>query len=174
MKTENEKIDLYSSLQSNISESFDKKKITTAVLLCIGAVGLVLCGAFCLAKGAMLQNILFVLCSFMIIIAGYYVMNSRIKVLASTGSHLIERAVFFELNDAERMKKVLDEGGTLGDLNLSLQSNGKFRLDYLCSEDGQLCAVQIMEFVPYYYQPFTAVYHLREDQKKRIEELLKK
>lgn len=83
--------------------------------------------------------------------------KSKEVVYAPTGSVARERAVFFDLKHKDTLKDIITSGSFSVPAAIPSESSGNLRLDVIFSEDKKFAAVQLFQFVPYTYQPITAV-----------------
>ena len=100
--------------------------------------------------------------------------KSKEVVYVPTGSIAKERSIFFESaeNEPELTRSV----------NLSIcfrskiksEASGNIRMDVILSADNKFAAVQLFQFVPYTYQPVTAVHYFTNDAAAAVAAFLTK
>ena len=64
-------------------------------------------------------------------------------------------------------KKCLDESV------VSFKQSGNGRMDYMASKDGKFVAIQLFQFVPYTFEPFSDVYYYADADARAFQHFLK-
>lgn len=79
-------------------------------------------------------------------------------IYTPTGSQVKEQTCFFDASDLPTLTDMLDDKAFGLASSVRTRPNGNIRMDYLASADGRFVAVQLFRFVPYTYEPVSAVY----------------
>ncbi len=90
--------------------------------------------------------------------------KSRVSVYAPTGSATKEYSFFFDLKYLEKLTGFVQSGLFPGELDIKSDITGNIRMDVILSADHKFAAVQLLQFVPYTYQPMTTVKYLTNNE----------
>ena len=63
----------------------------------------------------------------------------------------------------QNLQQVMVKNDFSGTSRFTFKEGGNGRLDYLASKDGRFVAVQLLQFVPYSYEPITGVFYYTDD-----------
>ena len=74
----------------------------------------------------------------------------------------------------DQLKEMVKSGMFPADMMLKSESSGNIRMDVILSEDKKFAAVQLFQFVPYTYQPVTAVHYFTNDAAAAVAAFLTK
>lgn len=85
--------------------------------------------------------------------------RSKEWVYAPTGSVTKEGACFFDVCDLQNLTHALEQKGFEAPNEVKVKASGNVRMDYMISRDREFVAVQLFRFVPYTYQPASAVFY---------------
>ena len=77
--------------------------------------------------------------------------KSKEVVYIPTGSITKERSVFFDLKHMGKLKEMIEKGQLSIEEGVKSEGSGNVRLDVILSQDNKFAAVQLFQFVPYYY-----------------------
>lgn len=165
-KEESVKATLFTSQHPDIIVS--KKQGTIAKSIAILLLGIALGFAMNLVReyspaGA---TCLLIACAAFIIYGLYLLSNkSALRTYRPTGSEIQEKSLFFHSKQKDILLYCLEHGDFYTDQELNqATSNGSIRLDIMRSADGRFAGAQLMEFVPYNFQPASPVYYFEGHQ----------
>lgn len=89
--------------------------------------------------------------------------KSKEVVYLPTGSVAKEHSVFFDLKHMDKLTALINSG-SFQEKEIKSDASGNVRMDIILSADNKFAAVQLFQFIPYTYQPITAVrYFTNED-----------
>lgn len=89
--------------------------------------------------------------------------KSKEVVYVPTGSIAKERSIFFDLKHMDKLTDLVNSGSFSADSKIKSEASGNIRMDVILSADNKFAAVQLFQFVPYTYQPVTAVHYFTND-----------
>ena len=89
--------------------------------------------------------------------------KSKEVVYVPTGSIAKERSIFFDLKHMDKLTDLVKS-----------EASGNIRMDVILSADNKFAAVQLFQFVPYTYQPVTAVHYFTNDAAAAVAAFLTK
>lgn len=99
----------------------------------------------------------------------FYFLNKRKEeVYEPTNSAVAKQSFYFNLRDLDELKQFVASGDTVSVSNVNAQQGGNIRMDVLETKDRQFVAVQLLQFVPYTYQPITSTCYYVGDEAERI------
>lgn len=90
--------------------------------------------------------------------------NSKEVVYTPTGSRTEERSLFFDLKYQNDLKNCILTGDFPAATDLRSEMSGNIRMDVILSRDKTFAAVQLLQFVPYAYQPVTQVQYFTQEE----------
>lgn len=100
--------------------------------------------------------------------------KSREMVYLPTGSLAKEHSIFFDLKYIDNLTEMVKTGDFHGTSGIEGGCSGNLRLDVMLSEDKKFAAVQLFQFVPYTYNPITAVHYYTNGEAAAIAAFLAK
>lgn len=100
--------------------------------------------------------------------------KSKEVVYLPTGSIAREQSLFFDLKNMDRLSEMVKKGSFSVDNSLKGEASGNIRMDIILSEDTKFAAVQLFQFVPYTYNPITAVCYFTNGEATALAAFLKK
>ena len=100
--------------------------------------------------------------------------KSKEVVYVPTGSITKERSVFFDLKHMDKLTDLVNSGSFSADSKIKSEASGNIRMDVILSADNKFAAVQLFQFVPYTYQPVTAVHYFTNDAAAAVAAFLTK
>ena len=86
------------------------------------------------------------------------------KVYKPTGSPLCAHEIYFSSAGLAPLVQALENKGFDQIRKIAEQEGKNARLDLLISKDGRFVSAQIFEYIPYNYQPASAVYRFTDDE----------
>ena len=99
---------------------------------------------------------------------------SKEVVYVPTGSIAKERSIFFDLKHMDKLTDLVNSGSFSADSKIKSEASGNIRMDVILSADNKFAAVQLFQFVPYTYQPVTAVHYFTNDAAAAVAAFLTK
>ena len=93
--------------------------------------------------------------------------KSKEVVYVPTGSIAKERSIFFDLKHMDKLTDLVNSGSFSADSKIKSE-------DVILSADNKFAAVQLFQFVPYTYQPVTAVHYFTNDAAAAVAAFLTK
>ena len=100
--------------------------------------------------------------------------KSKEVVYVPTGSIAKERSIFFDLKHMDKLTDLVNSGSFSADSKIKSEASGNIRMDVILSADNKFAAVQLFQFVPYTYQPVTAVHYFTNDAAAAVAAFLTK
>ena len=100
--------------------------------------------------------------------------KSKEVVYVPTGSIAKERSIFFDLKHMDKLTDLVNSGSFSADSKIKSEASGNIRMDVIPSADNKFAAVQLFQFVPYTYQPVTAVHYFTNDAAAAVAAFLTK
>lgn len=160
IKTENLEANLFSVVHPHIS------KRTSVVSLLLSLV-IALVGIVCIVSSLSLDNssaavsmTLLTLGTIFILFALYRAFWRSVDIIYTpTGSVVCEGTFYVDSADLEILHKILKNNDFKHLSRMSFKQNGNGRIDCMFSKDGEFVAVQLFHFVPFAYEPFSAIYY---------------
>lgn len=110
------------------------------------------------------------------LIVGIYrlLCKSKETIYTPTGSLTKERSLFFDLKHRDELKQYVASGNFPSELNIKTEDAGNIRMDVIISQDNKFIAVQLLQFVPYAYNPITSIYYYTNNETGNIVSFLLK
>ena len=65
--------------------------------------------------------------------------------------------------ELQSLKQMMVENDFSKSTRFIFKEGGNGRLDYLASKDGRFVAIQLLQFVPYTYEPVTGVFYYTDN-----------
>ena len=84
-------------------------------------------------------------------------------VYLPTGSVVTEGSCYVDVRDLKSLEEAVHERNFSNASSVSFKHSGNVRMDYMLSKDRKFAAVQLFRFVPYTYEPATAIYYYTGD-----------
>ena len=84
-------------------------------------------------------------------------------VYKSTGSEVRSGSLYMDTVELQNLKQMMVENSVSNSSRLAFKEGGNGRLDYLASKDGRFVAVQLLQFVPYTYEPITGIFYYTDN-----------
>lgn len=100
--------------------------------------------------------------------------KAKQNVYLPTGSVTKERSFFFNLKHVGELSHMVESGNFPVESDIKSEHSGNIRLDIILSEDKKFAAVQLFQFVPYTYQPLTAIRYLKNEEVSALTVFLQK
>lgn len=100
--------------------------------------------------------------------------KSKEIVYLPTGSVAREQSMFFDLKYMDKLVDMAKSGDFSAASGITGGASGNLRLDVVLSEDKKFAAVQLFQFVPYTYNPITAVGYFNNGEAASIAVFLAK
>lgn len=100
--------------------------------------------------------------------------KSKEVVYLPTGSIAKEHTIFFDLKDLNLLAEVVKKGSFSAASEVKGDSSGNIRMDVILTEDANFAAVQLFQFVPYTYNPVTAVCYYTNNEASELAAFLKR
>lgn len=155
---------LFSSAHIQLDKHISVKSILVSsfIALC-GVVGIVL--------SCMLDNLESTLCMALLAVGIILVLfalyrffaKSHEMVYKSTGSEVRSGSLYMDTVELQNLKQMMVENTFSNSSRLAFKEGGNGRLDYLASKDGRFVAVQLLQFVPYTYEPITGIFYYTDN-----------
>ena len=146
------------------------KRLSASVLLFSGIIFLagllILLSTFNMGESSSVLNLcLRVLASLLIMLSIFRIFSKPKEVFyVPTGSVVTEQSLFFDLKHLDELKECVSSGSFPPRGGLKGEENGNIRMDIIISHDKKFAAVQLFQFVPYAYNPISAVQYYTNDE----------
>lgn len=85
-------------------------------------------------------------------------------VYTPTGSKTEEHSLFFDLKYMDELKNCTLSGDFRAISEVKSEKSGNLRMDVILSQDRKFAAVQLLQFIPYAYQPVTPVKYFTNEE----------
>lgn len=89
--------------------------------------------------------------------------KSKEWVYIPTGSVAKEGTCFFDACDLPSLNDMLEKRSFATKHDVKMKNDGNVRMDYMISQDKKFAAIQLFRFVPYTYEPASAVFYYTGD-----------
>ena len=90
--------------------------------------------------------------------------KSHEMVYKPTGSEVRSGSMYMDSVELQNLKQMMIKGDFSEVSRLAFKEGGNGRMDYMVSKDGRFVAVQLYQFVPYTYEPFTGAYYYTDNE----------
>jgi len=155
---------LFSSTHIQLDKYVSVKSILVSSFVAfIGVVGVIL--SFMLDRSdSTLCMALLTIGIILILFALYrFFAKSYELVYKPTGSEVRSGTLYMDTVELQNLQQMMTENDFSGSSRPAFKEGGNGRLDYLASKDGRFVAVQLLQFVPYTYEPTTGVFYYTDD-----------
>lgn len=155
---------LFSSTHIQLEKQVSVKQILLSSLIALcGVVGIVL--SFVLGKSDSTLCMAFLTIGVMLVLFALYrfFWKSHEMVYKPTGSEVHSGTLYMDTVELQNLQQVMVKNDFSGTSRFTFKEGGNGRLDYLASKDGRFVAVQLLQFVPYSYEPITGVFYYTDD-----------
>ncbi len=164
---------LFESKHSDIAKSTDTSSMFLSIILILAGIVSFIIYSQLEGVSAKITLTLLVL-AMCLLLLGIYVLawKSKILVYQPTGSKVLKKSVYFNLNEHNKLIKIIKSGEfSLG--AIQTDEKGSIRLDYLISEDGQFVAIQLFQFSTYKFVTDTPITYFRGEKATEVSAFLK-
>ncbi len=152
MKAQDQKTNIKTITHPDINTSINYWAIVTSFLIFDLGVGSMFFSQYLI--GAILISL------GLVILAVKY----KRTIYEKTGSPVKFSSNFFEKASMVKFDKILSEESFKDAEPTKFDSEGNAKIEYISSEDNQFAAIQILEYVPFTYEPYSAVYFYSGDK----------
>ena len=90
--------------------------------------------------------------------------KSKEMIYKPTGSEVRSDSLYMDSVELQSLKQMMVKNEFSTSSRLVFKEGGNGRLDYMVSKDGRFMAIQLLQFVPYTYEPVTGVYYYADDE----------
>ena len=164
---------IFESKHVDITKSTKTSNLFLSVLLILaGIVSFFLYGQ--LEKVSAKITLTLLVLAICLLILGIYILiwKSKTLVYQPTGSKILKNSTFFNINEQNKLVKMIKSGDFSSGAILS-DEKGSIRLDYLISEDGQFAAVQLFQFSTYKFIAETPITYFQGEKAGEVSAFLK-
>lgn len=152
MKTQEQKPNIKTITHPDINKSINYWAIIISFLIFDFGVGSMFFSQYIIGA---------ILISLGLIILG---VKYRRTIYEKTGSPIKFYSKFFEKANLVQIEKILSEGSFKDADPIKFDSDGNAKIEYIASEDKQFAAIQVLEYVPFTYEPYTSIYFYSGDK----------
>lgn len=85
-------------------------------------------------------------------------------VYQPTGSVVQRGTLYMDTVELQRVQDMIEKNDFSDSFHSSFKGSGNGRMDYMISQDGRFCAIQLLCFVPYTYEPVTDRCYYADDE----------
>ena len=158
---------------SNITESLNTKSVVKATLLMLTGGALLCLSNFVDDKTSGLYLATVILPFVLFTIALIFLLFKRKKlVYAPNNSLIICGYLYFDKSQIDNIKSMLKADSAENIEWTGFQKNGNARLHYMVSQDAQFAAVQLDEYIPYFFETVTEIFYFEDHHVHPIAQLL--
>lgn len=166
-----ESVNVETNLFSTAYPHISKRTNIVSVLL---SLGIALLGCVCIVislglddSSVTISMVLLTVGTVLLLYALYRVFwRSAEIVYTPTRSVIRERTFYVNSADLEALQRILENKDLKLFSRISFKQSGNGRIDCMFSKDGEFMAVQLFHFVPYAYEPFSAIYYYSDEDAK--------
>jgi len=152
MKTQDQKPNIKTITHPDINTSVNYWAIVTSFLIFDLGVGSMFFSQYII--GAILISL-----GLIILVVKY-----RRTIYEKTGSPIKFYSKFFEKANLVQIEKILSEESFKDANPIKFDNDGNAKIEYISSEDKQFAAIQVLEYVPFTYEPYTSIYFYSGDK----------
>lgn len=169
----NSNVNTISLTNHNISQQTDVSNLI--VSLSVITLGIILAMfSFTLKDRHMTACLMIMTFGFGLAIYGLFhcLTGSVQAVYEPTGSVIKEHHLYFNRNQKETLRSIINVDGIPDCIKPSSGSDGIIRLDIVISDDNNFAGLQLMEYEAYTFQPVTDMHYYAGDEAGRVNELV--
>lgn len=151
---------LLSAVHPHVSKHTSVYSILLSSVIALAGVASIVLAVQSDGLSATLSMALLTVGTILVLVALYRLFwKSTEVVYIPTGSIIKEGTCYVDSADLRELADMMAAKGFKCPRKVAFKSSGNGRMDYLVSKDGQFAAVQLFQFVPYNYEPATAVHY---------------
>lgn len=141
---------------------------TTNLPAILTSLGLIVIGT----AGIFLSAVMGV--TLMIVGIALFIIKNKRKVYEKTGSTAKLNFNYVHKNILAQLETMLTEGNFRDAIIEKFEDNGNAKIEYILSQDKQFAAVQLSEYIPFTYEPYTSIFYFTGDKAVEFAEYLDK
>ena len=164
---------LHSTIHPFISRRTSISSILFSLgLALLGVVSIVLSLYFDISSST-LSMVLLTIGTILILVALYRFFWKSVELIYNpTGSIIREGSYYIDSVDLQKLQKMIEKK-CLDESVVSFKQSGNGRMDYMVSKDGKFVAIQLFQFVPYTFEPFSDVYYYADADARAFQHFFK-
>lgn len=159
MKTTKPNKEIITSLSSDITAKSDSKSLFQSVMGIALGFATILCAALYVEDHK--STIFMLLMTLGVIIVIYFIIRMSSRNVnyyyKQTNSILDSFTIYYDPAQRVRLQQAIEHEGRVTVPGLDLLQESSLRIDYLVSKDGKFAACQMYHYVPYNYEPASAI-----------------
>ena len=155
---------LFSSTHIQIDKRISVKSILVSSLIAsAGVVGIVLSCLLDKSDSTLCMTLLAIGVMLVLFALYRFFTKSYELIYNPTGSEVRSGTLYMDVTELQNLKEMMLKNNFSASSKLIIKEGGNGRLDYLASKDGKFVATQLLQFVPYTYEPVTGVCYYTGD-----------
>lgn len=141
---------------------------TTNLPAILTSLGLIVIGT----AGIFLSAVMGV--TLMIVGIALFIIKNKRKVYEKTGSTVKSSFNYVHKDILAQLETMLTEENFRDAAIEKFEDNGNAKIEYTLSQDKQFAAVQLSEYIPFTYEPYTSIFYFTGDKAVEFAEYLDK
>ena len=156
---------LFSAAHPQLEKQISVKQILLSSCIALfGVMGIVLALVMDKSESTLCMAFLTIGILLMLFALYRFFTKSKEMIYKPTGSEVRSDSLYMDSVELQSLKQMLVKNESSTSSRLVFKEGGNGRLDYMVSKDGRFMAIQLLQFVPYTYEPVTGVYYYADDE----------
>ena len=155
---------LFSSTHTQLEKHLSVKSILVSSLIAlVGVIGIILSCVLDKSDSTLCMALLTIGIILVLFALYRFFAKSNELVYKATGSEVSQGTLYMDMVELQSLKQMMVENDFSKSSRFIFKEGGNGRLDYLASKDGRFVAVQLLQFVPYTYEPVTGMFYYTDN-----------
>ena len=156
---------LFSAAHPQLEKQISVKQILLSSCIALfGVMGIVLSLVMDKSESTLCMAFLTIGILLMLFALYRFFTKSKEMIYKPTGSEVRSDSLYMDGVELQSLKQMMVKNEFSTSSRLVFKEGGNGRLDYMVSKDGRFVAIQLLQFVPYTYEPVTGVYYYADDE----------
>lgn len=155
---------LFSSTHTQLEKHLSVKSIlVSSFVALVGVIGIILSCVLDESDSTLCMALLTIGIMLVLFALYRFFAKSSEFVYKATGSEVRQGTLYMDMVELQSLKQMMVENDFSKSTRFIFKEGGNGRLDYLASKDGRFVAIQLLQFVPYTYEPVTGVFYYTDN-----------
>ena len=155
---------LFSSTHTQLEKHLSVKSILVSSLIAlVGVIGIILSCVLDKSDSTLCMALLTIGIILVLFALYRFFAKSSELVYKATGSEVRQGTLYMDMVELQSLKQMMVENDFSKSTRFIFKEGGNGRLDYQASKDGRFVAIQLLQFVPYTYEPVTGVFYYTDN-----------